>query len=196
MDISKLPNLSVINVFSEPECRFIIHHIEKNAHNLKISDDYGCKTLSAYEMDINELPPVVYNFIKDRVTSLTKLRLEQAFVIKYNKNLIPSMGLHYDLTTLSVVINLNNDFVGGGTNFPLLKHTHRGQDHNPGDAIVFKSDKLNSWHEALSVEDGTRYVINLKFQKWKSIFRVFWDIIVTYSYMWIKNLRKSKTNFL
>lgn len=192
MDISKLPNLSVINVFTEPECNFIINHIERSSDKLKISDDYGCKTLSAYEMDINKLDPNVYKFIKDRVSSLTKLRLEQSFIIKYNKELIPSMGLHYDLTTLSVVINLNNDFIGGGTNFPLLKHTHRAQDHNPGDAIVFKSDKLNSWHEALPVEDGTRYVINLKFQKWKSVFRVFWDIIITYLYMWIKGLRKQR----
>lgn len=192
MDISKLPNLSVFNVFSEPECRFIIKSIEESSHKLKISDDYGCKTLSAYEMDISELNPVVYKFIKDKISSLTKLRLEQSFVIKYNKDLIPSMGLHYDLTTLSVVINLNTDFDGGGTNFPLLKHTHRAQDYNPGDAIVFKSDKLNSWHEALPVEDGTRYVINVKFQKWKSIFRIFWDIIITYSYMFIKGLHKQR----
>lgn len=192
MDISKLPNLSIVNIFSEPECRFIINHIEKCSNKLKVSDDYGCKTLSAYEMDINKLDPSVYKFIKDRISSLTKLRLEQSFIIKYNKELIPSMGLHYDLTTLSVVINLNNDFVGGGTNFPLLKHTHKAQDHNPGDAIVFKSDKINSWHEALPVEEGTRYVINLKFQKWKSIFRVFWDILIIYSYMWFKGLRKQK----
>jgi len=92
MDISQLPNLSVINVFSEPECRFIIYHIEKNTHKLKTSDDYGCETLSAYEMDISELDPVVYKFIKDKVTSLTKLRLEQSFIIKYNKDLIPSMS--------------------------------------------------------------------------------------------------------
>ena len=194
MDISKLPNLSVFNVFSEPECRFIINEVEKKSDKLKVSSDYGCETLSAYEMDISELSPVIHKFVKDRVESLTKLRLEQSFVIKYSKELIPSMGLHYDLTTLSVVINLNNDFVGGGTHFPLLKHTHKAQDHKPGDAIVFKSDKLNSWHEALPVEDGTRYVINLKFQKWKSVFRVFWDIIKTYSFMWVKGLFKERNH--
>ena len=192
MDIKNLKNLSVINVFKDYECQLIIGEIEKNSNKLKISDEYGCETLSAYEMDIKELDSNIYGFINNRIKSLTKLKLEQSFVIKYNKELIPSMGPHYDLTTLSVVINLNNNFTGGGTNFPLLKHTHRAQDHNPGDAIVFKSDKLNSWHEALPVEDGTRYVINLKFQKWKSFPKVLFDIVITYTYMWYKGLYKKQ----
>ena len=104
-----LKNLSVINVFKDYECQLIIGEIEKNSNKLKISDEYGCETLSAYEMDIKELDSNIYGFINNRIKSLTKLKLEQSFVIKYNKELIPSMGPHYDLTTLSVVINLNNN---------------------------------------------------------------------------------------
>mgnify|MGYP000235495243 CR=1 FL=1 len=60
--------------------------IEKNSNKLKISDEYGCETLSAYEMDIKELDSNIYGFINNRIKSLTKLKLEQSFVIKYNNH--------------------------------------------------------------------------------------------------------------
>ena len=71
-----------------------------------------------------------------------------------------------------MVINLNTNFSGGGTHFPLLNYTHKVQNHNNGDALIFKADNPSSIHEALNVTSGTRYVINLKFDKKRNLFNL------------------------
>ena len=189
-DIKYLNNLSVINIFNDEECVKIINSIDKNSDKLKVSDSYGGIEISAYEMHISEVDYDIFRLINKKIHTLTSLELVQSFIIKYEGDLLPSMPPHYDFTTLSVIINLNTNFSDGGTHFPLLKHTHKAQDYNNGDAIVFKADRLDSIHEALNVSSGTRYVINLKFDKKRNLFNFVWNAIkltISFSYKKLKN---------
>ena len=189
-DIKDIKDFSVINIFNDEECIKIIKSIDKNSDKLEVSDSYGGIEISAYEMHISKLDYNVFKLIRERIGVLTSLTLVQGFVIKYNSDLLPYMPAHYDFTTVSVIINLNTTFSGGGTHFPLLKHTHKAQHHNNGDALIFKADKLSSIHEALSVTSGTRYVINLKFDKKRNLFNFIWNFIklsISFSYNKLKN---------
>ena len=190
VDIKYLNDFSVINIFNDKECVEIINSVDRNSDKLEVSDSYGGIELSAYEMHITKLDYDVFKLIRDKIDRLTSLTLVQSFIIKYNSDLLPYMPAHYDFTTVSVIINLNTNFNDGGTHFPLLNHTHKAQNYNNGDALIFKADKLTSIHEALSVTSGTRYVINLKFDRKRSFFNFVWNFIklsVSFSYNKIKN---------
>ena len=132
-----------INIFNDKECVEIIKSIDKNSDKLEVSDSYGGIEISAYEMHLSKLDNNVFKLINKKIEKLTSLPLVQGFIIKYNSDLLSYMPLHYDFTTLSVIINLNTDFGGGGTHFPLLKRTHKAQHHKNGDGLVFKADKLS-----------------------------------------------------
>ena len=189
-DIKDLKDFSVINIFNDNECLEIIKSIDTNSDKLEVSDSYGGIEISAYEMHLSKLDNNVFKLINKKIEKLTSLSLMQGFIIKYNNDLLPYMPAHYDFSTLSMVINLNTNFSGGGTHFPLLKHTHKAQHHNNGDALIFKADKLSSIHEALSVTSGTRYVINLKFDKKRNLFNFIWNFIklkISFYYYKIKN---------
>jgi|TARA_R110000744_G_scaffold132607_1_gene240818 hypothetical protein len=188
-DIKDLNDFSVINIFNDEECVEIINSVDGNSDKLEVSDSYGGVEISAYEIPITKLDYDVFKLIRDKVSCLTSLTLAQSFIIKYNSDLLSYMPAHYDFTTVSVIINLNTNFNDGGTHFPLLKHTHKAQDYNNGDALVFKADKLSSIHEALSVTSGTRYVINLKFDEKRNFFNFVWNFIklsLSFSYNKIK----------
>ena len=163
-------NFTVVQIFNDEECDKIISSIEENVDKLKITDENGWLYLSAYEMQISELSSEVQSMIKKSISNFGDLILNQSFVIKYSQNLIPSMPGHYDGTYLSIPINLNNDFEGGGTRLPFLNHTHIPQNYPRGCGIVFKANTLKSWHEALPVTKGDRYVLILKFNKKNNIF--------------------------
>ena len=189
-DIKDLNNFSVTNIFNDEECVKIIKSIDRNSNKLKVSAAYGGIEISAYEMHISKLDSDIFNLVNKKIQNLTSLELLQSFIIKYNSDLLPYMPPHYDFTSLSVIINLNTDFGGGGTHFPLLNHTHKAQDYNNGDGLIFKADRLDSIHEALNVSSGTRYVINLKFDKKRNLLNFIWNFIkfnISFSYYKLKN---------
>jgi hypothetical protein len=167
---------TVVKVFTDEECDKIINSIEENIDKLKITNENGWLYLSAYEMQITELSPEVQTIIK-KVIGDFNLVLNQSFVIKYNQNLISNMPGHYDGTYVSLPINLNNDFEGGGTYLPFLKHTHIPQNYPKGCGLAFKANTVKSWHEALPVTKGDRYVLILKFNKTNNIFINLWNIL-------------------
>lgn len=168
---------TVINVFNEEECDKIINSIEENIDNLKVSKDNGWLYLSAYEMDVSNLSLEVQELINSVVSQFKGLTLNQSFIIKYGVDLISKMPGHYDCTYLSLPINLNNNFEGGGTYLPFLKHEHIPQKYPKGSGLIFKADTLDSWHEALPVTKGYRYVLVLKFNKKTNIFIDIFKII-------------------
>jgi hypothetical protein len=158
-------NFTVIRVFNDEECDKIISSIEDNISQLEVTDKNGWLYLSVYEMSTSKLSLETQKIIKKAINHFGDLKLNQSFVIKYNKNLIPKMPGHYDGTYLSLPINLNNDFKGGSTYLPFLNHEHIPQNYPRGCGLIFKADTLKSWHEALPVTDGDRYVLVLKFTK-------------------------------
>ena len=161
---------TVINVFNDKQCDDIITSIEDNVGKLKLSDDNGWLYLSAYEMGVDKLSLGVQEMVENVISNFGDLNLNQSFVIKYNQNLISKMPGHYDGTYISVPINLNNDFSGGGTYLPFLKYEHKPQNYPVGCGVIFRADTIKSWHEALPVTKGNRYVLVLKFNKNNNLF--------------------------
>jgi hypothetical protein len=158
-------NLSVVRLLNDIECDTIINSVEDNIEKLRISNENGWSYLSAYEMQLTDLPTEISNPIFDKIKNFSDLILAQSFIIKYNNTLIPSMPYHYDASSFSLPINLNNDFTGGGTDLPFLKYTHIPQNNPRGSGVYFEADTLKSWHGALPVTKGDRYVLVLKFNR-------------------------------
>jgi len=168
--LKRKKNFSVIRVFSDIECDEIISSIEDNIDKLKVSNENGWLYLSAYEMQTTELPVHIQDLINKVVEKFGDFKLNQSFIIKYNKNLISNMPCHYDGSYLSLPINLNNNFTGGGTNLPFLKYKYTPQDYPRGCGLLFRANTIKSWHEALPVIEGDRYVLVLKFNTKTNLF--------------------------
>lgn len=162
-------DLSVVNIFTNDECDRIITSIEDNVTKLRVSNENGWHYLSAYEMQTSELPVEIVNLIKSKIKQFDGYEIVHNFIIKYDKDLITGMGGHYDGSYLSLPINLNNDFSGGETHLPFLNYLHVPQNHSRGNGILFRADKLKSWHKALPITKGSRYVLVLKFNNKKNI---------------------------
>jgi len=163
-------NLTLVRLFNDKECDQIIKSVEDNISDLIVSNMNGWSYLSAYEIDIKSLDLNIQELIFNKVKTFTDLKINQTYIIKYSKDLIEDMAAHYDGCSYSLPINLNNDFDGGGTYLPILKHVHKPQEHSRGVGVLFKSDKLNSWHKALPIKSGVRYTCVIKFDKRKNIF--------------------------
>jgi hypothetical protein len=168
---------AVVKVLNDEECDKIISSVEVNIDKLRVSNENGGLYLSAYEMQIEDLSIEVQEIIKKIITNFNNLVLGQSFIIKYSKNLIPKMPRHYDGSYLSLPINLNNNFSGGGTHLPFLKYKHIPQKYPRGCGLIFKADTIKSWHEALPVTEGDRYVLVLKFNKKTSPFIILLNIL-------------------
>lgn len=168
-------------VFSEEECNQIIKSVEDNYDKLKVSDEHGAYKISSYEINVDELSTEVINLVSTKLKKEIPIsyKMVQCFVIKYSTDLKPDMPAHYDMTTYSCVINLNNNFEGGGTYFPLRRHFHNPKKHPIGEALVYRADAALSWHEALPVTNGSRYVLNIKYNKKRSFLWWMWAILKT-----------------
>ena len=181
-----------IQVFNSVECLNIIKAIELNKHKLSVSSDNGGIYLSGYEMDIEEMGDEITSLITNRINKLVDGSIVQAFAIKYNSELMDRMENHYDASTYSIPINLNNDYDGGGTHFPLIDYTHKPQEHEVGVGILFEADKLKSWHGALPVTRGTRYTIVVKIDVDKPLIFTILDSFLLIGYGFYNRHREKK----
>jgi hypothetical protein len=180
------------SLFSGEQCNKIIESVEKNYNKLNVSDDHGSLKISSYEVKVEELDDYVIDMVHSKVKNIVPHNMIQCFVIKYSQELKPDMVAHYDMTTYSMVINLNNDFEGGGTYFPLRRYYHNPRENGVGECIIYRADTMMSWHEALPVTSGIRYVLNVKFRNKKSF--IWWILnifkFVFYQYVIVKIFAK------
>jgi hypothetical protein len=179
-------------LFSVDECKQIVQSVEDNHDKLILSDKHGAYKLSSYEVGVDELPKHISKMIFDKVRPVRKMRIAKCFIIKYSQDLKPDMGGHYDATRYSMVINLNNDFEGGGTYFPLRRYRHNPKTNGVGEGLIYKADTIMSWHEALPVTKGARYVLNVKFNK-RTFIGWIWVIlkVAFYEYTIVKLFSKN-----
>ena len=83
----------------------------------------------------------------------------QTFVTKYSQETQPSTGLHCDkLAGVSVVLNLNDDYVGGGTCF--ASHDQVVTSRCGGGGFSCGRDEV---HRGAPVESGHRYITSTWF---------------------------------
>jgi hypothetical protein len=79
------------------------------------------------------------------------------FIIRYSADTQTSMRRHHDMhSDVSISINLNDDFEGGGLYFPRQNYCARSLPI--GTAIIFPG-RVTHLHEALPITGGIRYVL-------------------------------------
>jgi hypothetical protein len=194
MNIFKKPlNYKIINIFSKEECNLILSDFEKNKNHIKINKEHGVERISSYEIDSRYFSKHINDLIKQKVKEklhpITKGKIGMVFGVRYSIDTKSHMTEHYDCNTYSCVISLNNEFKDGGTYFPfsgdLLKPS-------VGSGVLFKADKLNSYHSAHPITEGVRYVLVIRMEKLNSIF-VFLKAICLHFID--KHIRKNKEKY-
>lgn len=167
-------------LFTKEECDKIILDVENNKDKLKVSSDHGTIDISSYEVNTYELSTDTHEMIQSKLNGIASDKIIQCFIIRYSPDTIPDMPAHYDGTKYSLVVNLNNDFEDGGTYFPLRRYYHDPKKNNIGEGILYKGNKILSWHQAIPVTKGVRYVLNVKYLNDKG---KLWNLFTILKYM-------------
>jgi hypothetical protein len=163
--------MEVTKFLEKNECDTIIRDLDHNIDKIKQSTNNGVYEISSYEVETKELSKntnkIVNNLNKKvkEMIGVPNIDLVNSFFVRYSVDTKPDMVGHYDCDNFTTVINLNNDYVDGGTYFPLVGYTLVPQDHSPGCGLLFKGNNINSYHEALPVTSGVRYVLVLRFRE-------------------------------
>jgi len=183
----KLFDYKIGRLLNEEECNNIITVLNKQSDDFKVTDDFGDLSLSVYEMDFDNMTSsYAKTLLQDRINKFAAdngFEVRDLFFIKYEKDLI-KMDPHYDGSSTTTLVYLNNNYTGGGTRFPFIKKTHKPQDHPSGHYIHYNSNHMLSFHTGLPVTEGTKYVLVIRSLRINllSIFlllpyRIFRDII-------------------
>ena len=185
--IMKLFDYTFGRLLTEEESNNIITVLDKQSDDFKVTDDFGDLSLSVYEMDFDNMSPsYAKSLLQDRINDFASkfgFEVRDLFFIKYEKDLI-KMDPHYDGSSTTTLVYLNNNYTGGGTYFPFIKKTHVPQDHPVGHFIHYNSNHILSFHTGLPVTSGTKYVmvirslrINLLSVFYLLPYRIFRDLI-------------------
>lgn len=126
----------------------------------------GRKDIEQREKAANSDLKNIYNDIDERLKaclnhycSMYNLKMDFQEVVNFVRY---SKGQHFQVhsdsgfsyvCTVSTVMYLNDDYVGGGLYFPYLNYTYQPE---AGDIVLFPSNFIYA-HAALPVEEGTKY---------------------------------------
>jgi hypothetical protein len=155
-------------LFSAAECSRAIQAAEGHAasnggwttarhHAVPTTDIplHECPPLLAWLTSAMEtrLGPLLATHFADTVPCRAKVRVHDAFLVRYQAGAQAHLPLHIDEAHISLTIVLNEGFVGGGTFFAAL-----GRAVSPpiGHVIAFDAEAL---HGGEPIVRGTRYII-------------------------------------
>lgn len=156
----------VFPLFSERYCKYLMDRGDKNGKwGITESDPY-----TAFEIDMNRLSPMLFNYHKDVIcmkvinavlsglfNGYVTTHVQNAFLIKYTLDTCRKMDYHHDENSLvSVSINLNNKFKGGGISF--IRHPEEVVCPKAGWATMFAGNPFAT-HRALPITEGNRYTL-------------------------------------
>jgi len=79
----------------------------------------------------------------------------ESFIVKYTPNNQNHLSLHHDLSRVTAILTLNNDFSGGGTYFDRQKFLLRSGTGS----ISIHPGAITHRHGARPVESGVRYTV-------------------------------------
>lgn len=161
----KLFDYRIGRLFTEEECCDIISVLNNQSDDFKVTDNFGDLSLSVYEMDFENMTPSnEKTLIIDRINRFARnlgFNVRDFFFIKYEKDLV-KMDPHYDGSSTTTLIYLNNGYSGGGTHFPFINKTHKPQDYYSGHYIHYNSNHILSYHAGLPVTKGIKYVLVIR----------------------------------
>ncbi|MCB9642221.1 MAG: hypothetical protein H6728_04040 [Myxococcales bacterium] len=143
-------------------CQKIIHTAEQKtwtyARHTQATQDQPLRSLPTLQPDIEDfLQNILFPAMTARYTiPQHKLRLKEAFVVRYDTERQSKLDLHRDasLLTASIALNDQGEYLGGGTYFTSLNHVL--STSHAGD-VLLHCGKLQ--HGGYPVRSGVRYLL-------------------------------------
>jgi hypothetical protein len=187
-----------IKLFSIKECNRIIEDFELNSEHIKISTDHGVSRISSYEIDFKHFSDDIKELINDKIKNIllpiTGGKKKMIFGVRYSLDTKSYMLPHYDCNSYSCVIELNKDFKGGGTHFPIQNLIVNSNEI--GEGILFRGDTIKSYHAANPISEGVRYVLVIRTEN-KNILHLLLNTLLLYVFdkFFIKFIPKLHKNY-
>lgn len=159
------PHVYTFPVFTEEFCSKVV--MEADLYDEWQENSGGDKTYPVIDLSLRafcNLEEVVHSFYQAHLTDVIEQlylgwKPEQycwSFATKYEKD-NNFLDYHYDIgTTMGAIVCLNNDFIGGGTNF--LQQDFHHENKNIG-WITLHPGQVTHKHSGARVLEGTRYIM-------------------------------------
>ena len=158
------PNIIEFPLFTEEFCKEIIALAEANTwvtdrHYFHPTTDQTMESLGMQEIYQKVLEEFVYPiwiwFWELDGEDWPKLSSEN-FIAKYDTLNQGSLGIHHDMSVITLNVKLNDDYEGGGTFIPRYKQTYQAK--KVGHAMAHPG-QITHKHGGRPVTEGTRYIL-------------------------------------
>ena len=158
------PNIIEFPLFTEKFCKEIIALAEANTwvtdrHYFFPTTDQTMESLRMQEIYQKVLEQFVYPiwiwFWELDGEDWPKLTSEN-FIAKYDTLNQGSLGIHHDMSAITLNVKLNDDYEGGGTFIPRYKQTYQAK--KIGHAMSHPG-QITHKHGGRPVTEGTRYIL-------------------------------------
>ena len=158
------PNIIEFPLFTEKFCKEIIALAEANTwvtdrHYFFPTTDQTMESLGMQEIYQKVLEQFVYPiwiwFWELDGEDWPKLTSEN-FIAKYDTLNQGSLGIHHDMSAITLNVKLNDDYEGGGTFIPRYKQTYQAK--KIGHAMSHPG-QITHKHGGRPVTEGTRYIL-------------------------------------
>lgn len=160
----EMSNIYTIPAFTEEFCDFIIDEAEASnqwtidRHESYPTTDMVLQVLglhNTYQAILEEYfwPLAVYKFKLEEEAWLNMN--SENFIARYHPYAQYHLALHHDMSQITTVVTLNEDFEGGGTYFSKQKTKLVGSKGH----VSIHPGQITHRHGGLPVEAGQRYII-------------------------------------
>ena len=158
------PNIIEFPLFTEKFCKEIIALAESSTwvtdrHYFHPTTDQTMESLGMQEIYQKVLEQFVYPiwiwFWELDGEDWPKLTSEN-FIAKYDTLNQGSLGIHHDMSSITLNVKLNDDYEGGGTFIPRYKQTYQAK--KIGHAMSHPG-QITHKHGGRPVTEGTRYIL-------------------------------------
>ncbi len=161
----ELPNIYTIPCFTDLFCDYIIQEAEAcNCWTVDRHESYPTTDMVMETLGLHETyEAVLKEYVWPMAAYLYKLEEpdwidlhSENFIARYHPYAQYHLGLHHDMSQITVVVTLNTeDFTGGGTYFPNQQTSLKGLKGN----ISIHPGQITHRHGGLPVLTGQRYII-------------------------------------
>ena len=154
--------------FTKEYCDCIVNFCKDQREHFYNTGDYG-DSYPNFSLPMQKIGDILYyNYVKHFVNRIIPIINETylwdrningffyPFFNRFEEGAQVKMPLHNETSSVSIVVKLNDDFVGGGLNFP--RQNFNTKDLDIGTAIFFPGTVTHP-HFVESIDSGERYTM-------------------------------------
>lgn len=160
----EIPNIFTIPAFTEDFCDFMIDEAEaSNQWTFDRHENYPTTDMLLQVIDMQETyHQILKEYLWPCAKHMYKLEEEawvdmtsENFLARYHPYAQYHLALHHDMSNITTVVTLNEDFEGGGTYFVKQKTKLKGLKGH----VSIHPGQITHRHGGLPVDHGQRYII-------------------------------------